>query len=238
MGKFRKSEELLYWRFFLLLYLAGFAAGILFVNLAWRYRTGDLETLTLFTLQGSGTLRMEGYLWYLTKKRGGTLLVLHALGITVLGKLAIAAGLLWSGFLGGTLAAIAVLQLGAKGLAVLTAAGAADFCVSPGRAFLSYCRLADVCPQLGGGKACRGNLPGLSYDFRSRTGSDFLRDSSGMLCEPSCAGGGPGNLRKSYKKFTNKILTRCGRAKDRVSDMLLNTGKNPGNACIYRKNCV
>ena len=65
---------------------------------------------------------MEGYLWYLTKKRGGTLLVLHALGITVLGKLAIAAGLLWSGFLGGTLAAIAVLQLGAKGLAVLTAA--------------------------------------------------------------------------------------------------------------------
>lgn len=121
MGK-RKSEELLYWRFFLLLYLAGFAAGILFVNLAWRYRTGDLETLTLFTLQGSGTLRMEGYLWYLTKKRGGTLLVLHALGITVLGKLAIAAGLLWSGFLGGTLAAIAVLQLGAKGLAVLTAA--------------------------------------------------------------------------------------------------------------------
>ena len=122
MGKFRKSEELLYWRFFLLLYLAGFAAGILFVNLAWRYRTGDLETLTLFTLQGSGTLRMEGYLWYLTKKRGGTLLVLHALGITVLGKLAIAAGLLWSGFLGGTLAAIAVLQLGAKGLAVLTAA--------------------------------------------------------------------------------------------------------------------
>ena len=116
--------------------------------------------------------------------------------------------------------------------------GAADFCVSPGRAFLSYCRLADVCPQLGGGKACRGNLPGLSYDFRSRTGSDFLRDSSGMLCEPSCAGGGPGNLRKSYKKFTNRILTRCGRAKDRVSDMLLNTGKNPGNACIYRKNCV
>ena len=45
-------------------------------------------------------------------------------------------------------------------------------------------------------------------------------------------------IKKSYKKFTNKILTRCGRAKDRVSDMLLNTGKNPGNACIYRKNCV
>ena len=129
MGKFRKSEEPLYWRFFLLLYLAGFAAGILFVNLAWRYRTGDLETLTLFTLQGSGTLRMEGYLWYLTKKRGGTLLVLHALGITVLGKLAIAAGLLWSGFLGGTLAAIAVLQLGAKGLAVLTNRYAFHACV-------------------------------------------------------------------------------------------------------------
>ena len=31
MGKFRKSEQLAYWRFFLLLFLAGFVLGIVFV---------------------------------------------------------------------------------------------------------------------------------------------------------------------------------------------------------------
>ena len=71
MGKFRKSEELRYWRFFLMLYLAAFAAGILFVNLVWKYRTRDLEALTLFSIQGGGQIRLEGYLWYLAKKRGG-----------------------------------------------------------------------------------------------------------------------------------------------------------------------
>lgn len=122
MGKFRKSDELLYWRFFLLLYLAGFAAGILFVNLAWKYRTGDLEALTLFSIQGGTEIRTDGYLWYLVRERGGILLAAHALGITVLGSYAVIAGLLWTGFLGGTLAAIAVLQLGLRGLAVLVAA--------------------------------------------------------------------------------------------------------------------
>lgn len=122
MGKFRKSDELLYWRFFLLLYMAGFAAGIIFVNLAWKYRTRELEALTLFSLQGSSEIRTEGYLWYLVRERGGMLLAAHALGVTVLGSYAVIAGLLWTGFLGGTLAAIAVLQLGMKGLAVLVAA--------------------------------------------------------------------------------------------------------------------
>lgn len=122
MGTFRKSEELRYWRFFLLLYLAAFAAGILFVNLVWKYRARDLEALTLFSIQGGTQIRLEGYLWYLAKKRGGGLLILHALGITILGSYAAAVSLLWMGFLGGILAAIAVLQLGIKGLAVLVAA--------------------------------------------------------------------------------------------------------------------
>lgn len=101
MGKFRKSDELLYWRFFLLLYMAGFAAGIIFVNLAWKYRTRELEALTLFSLQGSSEIRTEGYLWYLVRERGGMLLAAHALGVTVLGSYAVIAGLLWTGFLGG-----------------------------------------------------------------------------------------------------------------------------------------
>ena len=49
MGKFRKSEQLAYWRFFLLILLAGFVLGIIFVNLVWRYRTQDIDTLSLFS---------------------------------------------------------------------------------------------------------------------------------------------------------------------------------------------
>ena len=119
MEKFRKSEDLLYWRFFLLLYLAGFAAGIVFANLAWPYRSHDLDALTAFQMRGEVEVRGTGYLWYLARKRCGLLLPAHVLGLTVLGSYAVMAGLLWTGFLGGILSAIAVLQLGIGGLLLL-----------------------------------------------------------------------------------------------------------------------
>ena len=124
MGKFRKSEQLAYWRFFLLLFLAGFVLGIVFVNLVWRFRTQDIETLSLFSSGEGGRTAapLPGYLWYLTQKRMGIMLVWHLTGITILGTFLVAAGLLWTGFLCGTLSAIAVLQLGLRGIAVLTAA--------------------------------------------------------------------------------------------------------------------
>ena len=70
MGKFRKSDDLLYWRFFLILYLTGFAVGIVFTNLAWEYRPGDLDALTVFSLQEGVRIRGSGYLWYLTRRNG------------------------------------------------------------------------------------------------------------------------------------------------------------------------
>ena len=124
MGKFRKSEQLAYWRFFLLLFLAGFVLGIIFVNLVWRYRTQDIDTLSLFST-GEGVsvqVHTSGYLWYLVQKRMGMLGVYHLVGVTVLGTVLVIAGLLWMGFLSGALAAIAILQLGLKGFAVLVAA--------------------------------------------------------------------------------------------------------------------
>ena len=122
MGKFRKSDDLLYWRFFLILYLTGFAVGIVFTNLAWEYRPGDLDALTVFSLQEGLRIRGSGYLWYLTRKRCGSLLLPALLGFTVLGSYAVIAGLLWVGFLGGVLAAVVVLQLGLGGLVLLGAA--------------------------------------------------------------------------------------------------------------------
>lgn len=124
MGKFQKSGQQAYWRFFLLLFLAGFVTGIIFVNLVWRFRTQDIETLSLFSTGEAyeAAAPLPGYLWYLMQKRLGILLVWHLAGITVLGIYLVAAGLLWTGFLGGTLAAVAVLQLGIRGLAVLAAA--------------------------------------------------------------------------------------------------------------------
>ena len=124
MGKFRRSEQLSYWRFFLLLFLAGFVLGIIFVNLVWQFRTQDIETLSLFS-SGEGNeiyAPLPGYLWYLVQKRMGMLVIYHLAGITILGFFLVVAGLLWTGFLAGTLAAVAVLQLGVRGLAVLAVA--------------------------------------------------------------------------------------------------------------------
>ena len=124
MSKFRKLEQLGYWRFFLLLFLAGFILGILFVNLVWNFRTQDIDTLSLFSVGEGVGIRIPagGYLWYLMQRRMGIAVIYHLLGITVLGTVVVIAGLLWIGFLSGSLAAIAILQLGMKGFAVLTAA--------------------------------------------------------------------------------------------------------------------
>ena len=123
MEKFRKTEQLSYWRFFLLVFLGGFVLGILFVNMVWNCRTQDIDTLSLFSAGEGGSLqiRTRGYLWYLVQKRTGILWLYHFAGITRLGTAAVIAGLLWLGFLSGTLASIAILQLGLKGFAVITA---------------------------------------------------------------------------------------------------------------------
>lgn len=111
-----------YWKFFLLLYLAGFGAGIVFTNLVWKYRLQDLEALTAFRFQTNLDTAGTGYLWYLIRKRCGSLLVWHVLGLTAAGSYAAAAGAVWAGFLGGILSAAAILQLGLTGIGLLAAA--------------------------------------------------------------------------------------------------------------------
>lgn len=106
----------------MILYLAGFALGIIFVNLVWEHRSRDLEALTVFRIQGDPGVRGSGYLCYLIRRRLGVMLLYPLPGLTALGGYLVLAGLLWTGFLGGVLSAMAVLQLGVRGLLFLSAA--------------------------------------------------------------------------------------------------------------------
>lgn len=108
---------------FLFLLLAGFLAGIVFANLAWRFQNGALTGLNLLNAASWVTVegRPENYLRYLAGVRLKVPLFLMALGFTTCGTIAVCLALVWYGFLGGLLCSAALLQMGIRGMLFLVA---------------------------------------------------------------------------------------------------------------------
>ena len=121
MKQWTKSENSLYWRLFLFLYLGGFILGIIFCNLTWRYHIRDVESLREgVVLEKFETGVEKGkFFEYLLFARAGMPLLLIFLGITILGTIAVAVLLLWYGFLAGILLTAALFQMGIRGVGYL-----------------------------------------------------------------------------------------------------------------------
>ena len=118
MKKLVGQENAPYWKMFFFLYLCGFLAGIVFANLAWRYRIEDLHLIRKRSFLDSAAKEVdyENYFHYLLPKRLLFPAVILILGLTILGTVLVVLRILWLGFLTGTLMSIFVLQNGILGL--------------------------------------------------------------------------------------------------------------------------
>lgn len=111
-------------RLFLLLYLAGFGAGVLTAALflgKTGYQTGLLPIYLNKPPDWEESMLFQELLF----QRGSFFFVGAVCGVTVLGTFFAAGGLLWAGFLGGNLAALFLTEWGLKGM------GAGILCMVP-----------------------------------------------------------------------------------------------------------
>ena len=104
-------------RLFLLLYLAGFAAGILAPNLLIR-KTGYETSLLSVYLAAAPSGENRLLFWKLLFRRGGFFFVGAVCGVTVLGFFLMSVSLLWAGFMGGNLITLFLTALGIKGMGI------------------------------------------------------------------------------------------------------------------------
>lgn len=102
---------------FLLLYLAGFAAGILCANLMLRAEGFQTSLLPVYFAGLSQRKIIEREVFaQLLWQRGSLLLFCGAVGLTAAAVPLVLAGLLWFGFLAGNLMCIFLLDYGLKGI--------------------------------------------------------------------------------------------------------------------------
>ena len=111
-------------RQFLLLYLAGFAGGILMADLLLR-KTGYQTSLISVYLGAPPDWEGSQLFGELFFQRGSFFFVGAVCGVTIVGMVFLTAGLLWAGFLGGNLSVLFLTQWGIKGM------GAGICCLFP-----------------------------------------------------------------------------------------------------------
>lgn len=105
-------------RRFVLVYMAGFLAGILYANLISGDYILNAGILDDFFLEGyiKTDIDMSGYLWYVAYTRLIPVVILAAAGSTKFKKGAVIGFLLWTGFSCGIILAAAVMKMGIKGI--------------------------------------------------------------------------------------------------------------------------
>ncbi len=160
-------------------------------------------------------------------------------GLTALGGYLVLAGLLWTGFLGGVLSAMAVLQLGVRGLLFLSAAvlPQALIYVPASLFYLTAVYRMSEKSRLAGGPE-RKKYREYFLACGSRDGPGPLRRFSGMLCKSHGTALGFRALKKCYKKLTIIFFTTCSARAVRSADILLKTVETSEKARFSRKNRV
>jgi hypothetical protein len=105
-------------RFFVLCFMAGFFAGILYANLVsgdYIASTGILDDY--FLKQYAQTeIDTAEFLWYIAYLRLVPVMLLFALGCTKMRKGAASAYIVWTGFSAGMILVTAVMKMGVKGI--------------------------------------------------------------------------------------------------------------------------
>ncbi len=111
-------------RLFLILYLAGFGAGVLAGNFFLK-KTGYQTSLLSVYLSGIPELEAGRFFGELFFQRSRFFFLGAVCGVTILGLFLVSGSLLWSGFLGGNLAVLFLTQWGIRGM------GAGILCLFP-----------------------------------------------------------------------------------------------------------
>lgn len=102
----------------LLLFGVGFLAGILTVNFYGRDYVNETGLLSQYFLKQYKYLEIDSaaLFFYILEKKLKWLLLIWALGFTVVGVLCVGGYFTWFGYLGGVLLSIGVLKMGAMGI--------------------------------------------------------------------------------------------------------------------------
>lgn len=111
-------------RLFLTLYLAGFGIGVL-AGILFLKKTGYQTSLLSVYLSSDPDLKGAQLFGELFFQRGKLFFLGAVCGVTILGMFLVAGGLLWAGFLGGSLAVLFLTQWGLQGM------GAGVLCLFP-----------------------------------------------------------------------------------------------------------
>lgn len=103
---------------FVLYYMLGFFAGIMYANLLAKDYIASMGILNEFFLNqySADEINTAEYLWYVTRIRVFPVLLLGAFGCSNVRKGAVAAFLLWTGFSSGLIFTSAVMKMGIKGI--------------------------------------------------------------------------------------------------------------------------
>ena len=113
--KIRESK-----RYFILFFMLGFLAGILYTNLLSKDYIASAGSFSNYFLSQYQQMDIDTgeFLWYILRARSIPLILACALGSTKLRKWVVVVFLLWTGFSSGFLMTSAVLQIGIKGIAL------------------------------------------------------------------------------------------------------------------------
>lgn len=124
MKKFWNKETGTMMCLLLTCFLAGAAAGALFANLAFPYRSGETEILGIYVMEKLKEQKFPSgsYFYYLLEQRGRVYLFLILTGMTTAARLVAVSGMAALGFLTGSIGSMAILQYGVKGLLLFFAA--------------------------------------------------------------------------------------------------------------------
>ena len=103
---------------FVLYYMLGFFAGIMYANLLAKDYIASMGILNEFFLNqySADDINTAEYLWYVTRIRVFPALILGAFGCSYARKGAVAAFLLWTGVSSGLIFTSAVMKMGIKGI--------------------------------------------------------------------------------------------------------------------------
>lgn len=114
----KDRQPFVYKRLFAVIFMAGFLLGIFYTNLFGGKYFGGGSLFGSYDPGGFSYAETAGseLFWFLLGKRMLPAAVLWILGITVLGRAAVAAAIGWVGFSGGMLVSMAVLRYGFAGV--------------------------------------------------------------------------------------------------------------------------
>lgn len=102
-------------------FVLGMTAGIIFANLVYPHRTGEMETMAVYIMQQlkDGEISSPDYFGYLLRFRGKRIFGFMILSLSAIAPWMSVCAMIWMGVLFGTLSSLIILQFGLQGFLLL-----------------------------------------------------------------------------------------------------------------------